>query len=99
MITIPLHICNRFMDVGKNLLTFVLYGGKMLLMKTTFHKKIEDLGGYQTVAELLGIDTSTVWRHLQGRKPTLENIIKYKDLGIVPEDFIDRETEKQETDQ
>ena len=88
------------MDVGKSLLTKLLYDGKMAPMKTTFHKKIEDLGGYQTVAELLGIDTSTVWRHLQGRKPTLENVIKYKDLGIVPEDFIEKnETAKQETDQ
>jgi hypothetical protein len=68
--------------------------------ETVALQKIKSLGGYQVVAEKIGVDASTVFRHLQGRKPTLENVIKYKDLGIVPEDFIEKnETAKQETDQ
>jgi len=54
----------------------------------TIKQKIQELGGYQAVAEKLGVDLSTVYRHSHGRMPTLEIAMKYKDIGIDPALFM-----------
>ena len=51
--------------------------------------KIEVMGGYRKVAELTGINPSTVFRHVKKtRQPGLFSLGKYNRFGITLQDWL-----------